>query len=430
MSALSIKVLLIEDNPGDIFLVERMLLQSTSDYIDRPIFSLITIKFLRDAITTLSQNHFDIVLLDLSLPDSHESDTFSTWQSYNFDIPVIIFTVLDDREMALKSLQQGAQDYLVKENLNAESLIRTIRYAIERQRIIHRLEQQTIKLERVNTQLQQKTTQLELINQEMASFAYSVSHELRNPLTAILGYITLLKKKYPSLEADIFNYLNIIETEGTRINQLINDLMQLSGITQGSMQIQQVNLSDIAEMIVEQLQAAHPERQLSVTITPGLECWGDPILLWVVLENLLSNAWKYTSKKSDALIEFGVIPIPKNLSYSGTDHPPDMESIMAFLPEEIANSDQPIYFVRDNGVGFNMEEAERLFSPFGRLHSNDEFEGSGIGLAIVQRIIHHLEGTIVASAVVNEGATFCFTLSPQVMSSQNTERSAQIRHVD
>lgn len=403
MSTPTIKVLLVEDNPGDVFLVKGMLLHSESSQPTAPQFSITTVDYLNKAITTLGQRTFDIVLLDLSLPDSNACETVATWNSYNLDIPVIILTGSDVRAMALQSLQQGVQDYLIKDQLNSEYIKRTIRYAIERHRITHRLEQQTIELKRANTQLEHKTTQLEFLNQEMASFAYSVSHELRNPLTVILGRIGLLQRKHSWSDEQIVKHLKAVETEGNRINQLIQDLMQLSGLNQETIQMQQVNLSAIAEMIFEQLKATQPERQVTVHIGKKMTVWGDYLLLWVVVENLLRNAWKYTQHKVPAYIDVGITTI--------ADLPlPEQQALLNVIPEEFSQGAQSLYFVKDNGVGFKMEDREQLFSPFGRLHSRDEFDGNGLGLAIVQRIVHRHNGMICAIAAVGQGATFYFTL--------------------
>ncbi|HBE33308.1 MAG TPA: histidine kinase, partial [Cyanobacteria bacterium UBA11368] len=167
---------------------------------------------------------------------------------------------------------------------------------------------------------------------------------------------------------------------------LIDDLLSLSRITRSQMALASVDLSAIASSICSELQATQPERQVEFHITPGIQVQGDAKLLRVALENLLGNAWKYTSKHNSARIEFGVL-------------------------EHGETPSMPIYYVRDDGAGFEMNYAAKLFAPFQRLHSITEFEGNGIGLATVQRIVHRHGGQIWASGEVEKGASFYFTLN-------------------
>lgn len=229
----------------------------------------------------------------------------------------------------------------------------------------------------------ERTAQLKAINQELEAFAYSVSHDLRAPLRAIDGFSQALLEDYETrLDAEGRDFLLRVRAASQRMAQLIDDLLKLSRLSRGELHCERVDLSDLAREIVVNLRQQQPERQVDVTIAPQLIVYGDARLLRIALENLLGNAWKFTSKTAAARIELGVM----------------------------AQEGQPVYFIRDNGAGFEMAYADKLFGAFQRLHQNTEFEGTGIGLATVQRIIHRHGGRIWAEGVVGQGATFYFTL--------------------
>jgi len=239
---------------------------------------------------------------------------------------------------------------------------------------------------RLNVELERRvlhrTGQLETINKELEAFSYSVSHDLRAPLRSIRGFSEVLLERYSDkLDARGQEFLRRATQSCEHMERLIEDLLKLSRVTRGQIQRQAVNLSQLAEAIVCDLRKAEPERTVEVMVAPGLETQGDERLLRIVLDNLLRNAWKFTSKRSDGRIEVG--------SISGSE---------------------PAFFVRDNGVGFDMSYATRLFGVFQRLHTVTEFPGTGVGLATVQRIINRHGGRTWAEAVLNEGATFYFTL--------------------
>jgi signal transduction histidine kinase/DNA-binding NarL/FixJ family response regulator len=232
-----------------------------------------------------------------------------------------------------------------------------------------------------------RTAQLEAANQELETFAYTLSHDLRSPLSAIDGYSSLLLSEYANqLDERAKLFLNRLCVASDRMNAQIEHMLSLHQLSQTEIQSQAVNLSKIAQETLANLKANEPNRQVETTIQEGLVVYGDSILLRVVLENLLSNAWKYTSKRQEAKIEFGAVLESESL---------------------------PKFYVRDNGAGFNMTYAQKLFRPFQRMHSQKEFSGTGIGLASVQRIVQKHGGQIWAEAAVDRGATFYFTLSEQ-----------------
>jgi PAS domain S-box-containing protein len=247
-------------------------------------------------------------------------------------------------------------------------------------------------VKKLNEDLQRRNVELNAANKELEAFCYSVSHDLRSPLRSINGFSLALQEDYGEVLDEIGqDYLRRVCAATERMGQLIDDLLSLSRITRSQMALASVDLSAIAQSICSELQATQPERQVEFHITPGIQVQGDAKLLRVALENLLGNAWKYTSKHNSARIEFGILE-------SGE------QSLMP-------NTPCPTYYVRDDGAGFEMNYAKKLFAPFQRLHSIAEFEGNGIGLATVQRIIHRHGGQIWASGEVEKGASFYFTLN-------------------
>jgi signal transduction histidine kinase len=232
--------------------------------------------------------------------------------------------------------------------------------------------------------LSQRTLQLEAANKELESFSYSVSHDLQAPLRIINGFSQVLWNNYlPHLDDRGKHYLQRIQANSERMSDLIDALLQLSRVTRTQMKSVPVNLSKIARDIIEELQAANPDRTVEFMINENLTAIGDPQLLRIVLNNLLNNAWKYTSKRYQGKIEFNTIA---------------------------SKGDKLTFLVRDNGAGFDLEYADKLFTAFKRLHTQAEFPGTGIGLATVQRIIYRHGGKVWAEGECDRGATIYFTL--------------------
>ncbi len=246
----------------------------------------------------------------------------------------------------------------------------------------------TQEIHRLNADLERKvierTAELQAANRELESFSYSVSHDLRAPLRAIDGFSQAVIEDYADrLDDRGRDYLDRVRTATQHMGHLIDDLIKLARVARAEMQREAVDLSELAGSVLASLQASEPARKVDWHIEPGLTALGDASLLRVVLDNLLGNAWKFTGKQASARIEFGVL--------------------------RQAGSEQA-YFVRDNGVGFDMTYAGKLFGAFQRLHAMSEFPGTGIGLATVQRIIHRHGGRVWAEGATGKGATFYFTL--------------------
>jgi light-regulated signal transduction histidine kinase (bacteriophytochrome) len=276
---------------------------------------------------------------------------------------VINALVVDDRMSVIPRKQQARTRPAKSEERSPEEILR-----------------QNADLEE---RVRKRTEQLEASNKELEAFCYSVSHDLRAPLRSIDGFTHALIESYSeSLDPVAREYLQRVRAASLRMNQLIDDLLHLSRVGRREMRIQDVDLSELAASVAHDLQKGDPTRQVDLVIAPGLRARADERLIRIALENLLGNAWKFTSRAPRARIEFG----SEN------------------------RGGKAVYFVRDDGAGFDMTYADKLFTPFQRLHANHEFPGSGIGLAIVQRIINRHNGQVSAQGAPEKGATFCFSI--------------------
>ena len=247
-------------------------------------------------------------------------------------------------------------------------------------------QQAEARIQALNEVLAQRARQLEAANAELQAFSYSVSHDLRAPLRSIDGFSLALVEDYaPQLDEPARDYLNRIRAAAQRMGELIDALLILSRVTRAELRRLPLNLSALAEAVAAELRQREPGHAVELTIAPGLTAEGDPSLVRNVLENLLSNAWKFTAGCHPARIEFGRLP-------------------------DDGVGDGPVFFVRDNGAGFDMTYADRLFGAFQRLHDQRTFKGTGVGLATVQRIILRHGGRVWGEAQVGAGATFYFTL--------------------
>ena len=255
--------------------------------------------------------------------------------------------------------------------------------AIENAYLYDLLQKLNVELE---SRVQQRTEELEVANKDLESFCYSVSHDLRAPLIAINGFSNALLDDYSAeIDETGSDYLQRIHAASQRMDQLISDILRLSRATRGQLLAEKMNLSEIVTTISQQLQQQAPQRQVKFDIESGIYARGDPQLLTVVFDNLLVNAWKYTANTQRAEIRF----------YTERDN------------------DQLRYCIQDNGAGFDMKYAEKLFVAFQRLHGS-EYEGSGIGLTTVQRVIRRHGGEIRGEGEPGKGAKFCFTLGGSV----------------
>jgi len=340
-----------------------------------------------------------------------------------FDVPVLLLTHRRGHEENLRVIQELSpvgNVTLLERPLSTLALVTAVQAALRTRRRQHQVralleeqkqaaealrasQQQVLELNaELEQRVSQRTAELRAANAELEAFCYSVSHDLRAPLRAIDGFaLAVLERGSDRLDDTARSYLERARLAARRMQQLINDLLSLSRLSRTQMNIERVDLSVLAEAIARELQQAEPERTaVEFRIAPDLCVRGDAALLRIALENLLGNAWKFTSKRDCAVIEL------KAETRDGT----------------------PGFCVRDNGAGFDMAYASKLFTPFQRLHTSHEFPGSGIGLAIVQRILRRHDGEVWAEGKRGQGACIYFRLPPAVpaLVAQPAERSQRV----
>ncbi|HEY6033539.1 MAG TPA: ATP-binding protein, partial [Kofleriaceae bacterium] len=323
------------------------------------------------------------------------------------DTPLILMTARDGRDVILEAFAEGADDFVSK-NLGVDVVAARVKAQIRRKRFSdeHRHVRERLlrseteaaearaarqlaetraalaeQLARSNFELAASNRQLAAANRELEAFSYSVSHDLRTPLRAIRSFTQMLEEDAgPKLDETSRDHLNRVLAATARMSDLIEALLELSRISRVAIQRSSVDLGAIATAVIEELRVRDPERAVEAVIAPDLVTSADPRLARALLDNLIGNAWKFTSKTPAARIEVGV-----------------------------REDSERAYFVRDNGAGFAMAHAAKLFAPFQRLHGTD-FAGTGVGLATVRRIVERHGGRIWAEGEVGAGATFWFTL--------------------
>jgi two-component system sensor histidine kinase/response regulator len=379
-----VNILLVDDQPANLVALEAML-QGLGQ-------NLMQAQSGREALKWLLTHDFAVILLDVKMP---EMDGFETAQlirqrEKSRHTPILFLTAADKAEtQAVRGYEVGAVDYLVKP-IVPEFVRSKVAVFVELAKKTELLRKQTELLARSEqAALELAETRAELVrdlehkNRELESFSYAVSHDLRAPLRRIASFSrAVLETQGDRLDDAGRKYLTRVREASQHMSQLIDDVFYLSRVTRAEIREQEVDLSELATIILNRFREAEPARGVEVKIRPGVVVDGDARLLRIALENLLENAWKFTGREPEPRIEFGVSNI----------------------------SGEPTYFVRDNGAGFDMTYAGRLFGPFQRLHPQHEFPGSGIGLATVQRIIHRHGGRVWAEGLVGQGATFHFTL--------------------
>ncbi|MFH1096006.1 MAG: response regulator [Candidatus Desantisbacteria bacterium] len=348
----------------------------------------------REALSCLLHQEFALILLDVKMPDidGFETARLIRKRPSSSIIPIIFITGASKTELdSLKGYWIGADDFLCKpvcpEILRAKvtSFVDIFKRSQKIQKQANQLQECNDNLEKENKNINSINQQLKSANQELETFSYTLTHDLRNSVTDILGFTEMiLDNSINELHEDTREYLSIIQDTCHNMTNVIDAILILFQIKHKEIEYKQIDLTSLASAIALELKIANPDRHVDFVIHKEITCIGDPHILLVILNNLIGNAWKYTAKQPEARIEIGSIK------------------------EE---SGKTVYFVKDNGVGFDEKNASKLFTPFQRLHSKEEFLGFGIGLATVQRAIKWHHGNIWANGEVGRGATFCFTLA-------------------
>lgn len=331
----------------------------------------------------VEEYHPDLMLLDVVLPDIEGTEICRRIKADArlADIFVILLSgIRTGSEEQAQGMEDGADGYIARPIANRELLARVQAYLR-----IKTAEQSLKKYsEQLEDRVAERTAELTASNKELEAFVYSVAHDLRSPLRGIDGWSLALQEEYGHLlDAPGHRYIERVRFEAQRMGELIDALLRLSRVTRTPLSRANVNLSEIAQRIAARLQAEQPDRKIEFKIRSECSAYGDASLLEIVLSHLLDNAVKFTGTRLLAHIEFG-----QNLL-----------------------DNQPTFFVRDNGAGFNMDYVDKLFSAFQRLHTAAEFPGEGIGLATAQRIILRHGGQLWAEAKIDQGATFYFTFT-------------------
>lgn len=393
-----VKILVVDDQPDNLLSAEAVL-ESLGEEI-------VTASSGREALLHLLDSDFGVILLDVMMPgmDGFETATLIRQRERSRYTPIIFLTALGKTEEHLfHGYDVGAVDYLFKPIVPAvlrskvAVFVELSRKSTQVRRSAEALAARNAELENalaqvrkaereiqaLNGHLERRIQELSAVNRELEAFSYSVSHDLRAPLNRIAGFSRAISEMYSGkLDEKGSLYLERIRNASERMCVLVDDLLNLARLTRAEMHHQPVNLSAIVEAITAELEAREPQRRVTFTIAPDVVVDGDEALLRVALVNLLENAWKFTRNHASALIEFGV----------------QREGRSA------------VYFVRDDGAGFDMASSGRLFTAFERLHAASDFEGTGIGLATVARIVLRHGGQVWAKGGVEQGATFYFTL--------------------
>jgi signal transduction histidine kinase len=379
-----VKILLVDDQPANLVALEAML-QGLGQ-------NLIKAESGREALKWLLTEDFAVILLDVKMPemDGFETASLIRERDKSRDTPIIFLTAAEKSQtQAVRGYAVGAVDYLVKpvvpEFVRSKVAVfvelAKKREQLRRQaQLLRQSEQAARELAETRAEL---VRDLEHKNRELESFSYAVSHDLRAPLRRVDSFGRALQETEAAALTDTGRrFLERMREASQQMSQLIDDVLHLSRVTRAEVRDQEVDLSAIVTHVLERMHEAEPERPVEIKVRPGLVVSGDGQLLRVALQNLLENAWKFTSREPVARIEFGVSQL----------------------------SGEPAYFVRDNGVGFDMTYVGRLFGPFQRLHLANDFPGTGIGLATVQRIVHRHGGRIWAEGMIGQGAIFHFTI--------------------
>jgi signal transduction histidine kinase len=369
-----VRILIVDDDPTKRFALKSILEPLGEEIVEAASGS--------DALRQLLREEFAVVLLDVRMPimDGFETAQMIRQRPRSELTPIIFVTALDQAETDMgRGYDLGAVDFVFAPIVPA-ILRAKVTVFVELYRAQQELKRYRLQLEEL---VQERTTALTAINRELEAFSYSVSHDLRAPLVSFDGLSQNLLESYgDQLDERAKDYIQRMRLASQRMTSVFDGLQTLFRLTSGELRREQLEVSALAGEVVEELRAANPERKVEVDIAPGMSAVGDQRLVRILLSNLINNAWKFTSLTPSPKIEIG---------------------------QELVDSETRM-LVRDNGVGFDMISAHRLFGAFQRLHSQSDFPGAGIGLAIARRVVNRHGGRIWAEGAVEGGATFYFVL--------------------
>jgi signal transduction histidine kinase len=373
-------LLIVDDEP--------MQMRALSDTLSSHGFATEGFTSPRAALVRLQQEHFDLVLTDLTMPEMDGIEFLTAARATDRDLVGIVMTGHGSIDTAVAAMKAGALDYILK-----PFTLRTMLPVIDRALTMRNLRAENLQLRqaeetirRMNEDLErrvdERTRQLTDANSELEAFSHSVSHDLRAPLRALDGFATLLLEEFgTTLDTRGRGYVQHISEASRQMRGLIEDLLRLSQVNAMQLERHEIDLSQLVASIFDELRRNDPQRAVEVVVQPNVKCNADAGLLRIALQNLLGNAWKFTAKAAAARIEFGAVAGSNNM-----------------------------FYIQDNGAGFDEDAAAEMFAPFRRLHQESEFPGTGIGLSIVQRIIRRHGGTIAAKGKPDQGASFYFSV--------------------
>jgi hypothetical protein len=381
-----LEVLLVEDNPGD-----EGLLRAALEDVPYADLSMAWENTLEAAFRRLRDTRFDVVLLDLDLGPTRGLTTLARMRERAPEVPVVVLTGRDDAATGMLAVQSGAQDYLTKGRADGEQVWRALSYAVERYRA-----ERTIRglNETLEHRVELRTRELTLANEEMLAFVRSCAHDLRGPLRTVEGLVTLFVEEHcDKFDADGMDLLERMRRAVMRQEATLSALARFARTASARLEVQPFDLAPIARRIFDELRRGDPARAAHFTCPASLPTFADAGLVEVALENLLSNAWKFTARQAQTEIELG----------------------------SIQSAGLAIFFVRDNGVGFDPRFKDKLFKPFQRLHDERAYPGTGLGLSTVQRVVRLHGGRVWVEAAPEGGATFSFTLATQLRGEERPE---------
>ncbi|GAB4296521.1 MAG: hypothetical protein Fur0025_34140 [Oscillatoriaceae cyanobacterium] len=415
----SVKILLVEDNSAEAILLGEILTEANTTR-----FAIEHVKRLEEALEKLAQECFDIVLLDLTLPDSQGLESLSTVISQYPSLPVVVLTNMNDDRLAVEAVRLGAQDYLVKRLVNAELLVRSVRYAIERKQVSEALRKANAELAQANDRLKQEIferqraqEELQRSNAELEEFAYVASHDLQQPLSTISSWAQMLAMRYRSqLDEAADKYIGHILDGTVRMQQLIEDLLAYSRVGRATQEWEPTNCEVLLKAVLGRMEHAIAQSHVTITYDSLPTVMADPVNLGQVFQNLLDNAIKYRGEDPPR-IHISAVCSSREYIYPENRRPDNASA--SSTPPSLSQNSSPrewVFSITDNGIGIKSDYFQRIFVVFQRLHRHSEYPGTGIGLAICQKIVEGHGGRIWVKSELGKGSTFFFSIPDRPVS--------------